>query len=90
MPEPAPARPPSGLRQAADAAKRAFNRADALLAVVQAYLRGDRPNRAPVDVMLTIPLSDLREDTADPADIGCMGLHALPLKLPVGSAATPA
>jgi hypothetical protein len=46
LPEPAPARPPSGLRQAVDAEKRAFNRADALLAVVQAYLRGDRPNRA--------------------------------------------
>jgi hypothetical protein len=71
-PEPAPARPPSGLRQAADAAKRAFNRADALLVVAQSYLRGDRPNRAPVDVMLTIPVSDLREGAPDPADIGCM------------------
>jgi hypothetical protein len=77
LPEPAPARPPSGLRQAADATERAFNRADALLAVVQAYLRGDRPNRAPVDVMLTIPVSDLREGAADPADVGCMGASCI-------------
>jgi hypothetical protein len=76
-PEPAPVRPPSGLRQAADAAERAFNRADALLAIVQGYLRGDRPNRAPVDVMLTIPVSDLREGAADPADVGCMGASCL-------------
>jgi hypothetical protein len=76
-PEPAQARPPSGLRQAADAAERAFNRADALLAIVQAYLRGDRPNRAPVDVMLTIPVSDLREGMADPADVGCMGASCI-------------
>jgi hypothetical protein len=68
-----PRRPLSGLHQAADAAKRAFNRADALLAVAQAYLRGDRPNRAPIDVMVTIPLSELREAAADPADVGCMG-----------------
>jgi hypothetical protein len=77
LPEPTPARPPSGLRQAADATERAFNRADALLAVVQAYLRGDRPNRAPVDVMLTIPVSDLREGAADPADVGCMGASCI-------------
>jgi hypothetical protein len=65
------------LRQAADAEKRAFNRADALLAVVQAYLRGDQPNRAPIDVMLTIPMSELREGAADPADIGCMGASCI-------------
>jgi hypothetical protein len=72
-----PARPASGLRQAADAAKRAFSRADALLAITQAYLRGDRPNRTPVDVMVTIPLSDLREGAPDPADVGCMGASCL-------------
>jgi hypothetical protein len=72
-----PARPASGLRQAADAAKRAFNRADALLAITQAFLRGDRPNRTPIDVMVTIPLSDLREGAADPADVGCMGASCL-------------
>jgi hypothetical protein len=70
-------RPVSGLRQADDARKRAFNRADALLAVVHAYLRGDRPNRAPVDVMVTIPVSDLREGAADPADVGCMGASCI-------------
>lgn len=44
-PSPLPISPASGLRQAADAAKRAFNRADALLAIAQAYLRRDRPIR---------------------------------------------
>ena len=76
-PEPAPVRPASGLRQAADAAKRAFNRADALLAIVQAYLRGDRPDRSPVEVMVTIPASDLREGAADPADVACMGASCI-------------
>jgi hypothetical protein len=67
----------SELRRADEAAKRAFNRADALLAVVQAYLRGDRPNRAPVDVMVTIPASDLREGATDPAAVGSMGASCI-------------
>jgi hypothetical protein len=81
----APGSPISPLRQAASAARRAFHRADGLLAVTQAYLRGDRANRAPVEVMVTIPLSELRgssaaarEDAthpavADPIASGCMG-----------------
>jgi hypothetical protein len=72
-PAPIPVRPVSKLREAEDASKRAFNRADALLMVAQAYLRGDRPNRTPIDVMITIPLSDLRDGAADPADVGYMG-----------------
>src|ERR1700759_1577886 len=32
-----------------DADKRAFDRADALMALVQGYLRGDQPNRAPIE-----------------------------------------
>jgi hypothetical protein len=75
--DPAPARPVSWLQQAADAVGRAFNRADALCSVAQAYLRGDRPNRTPIDVMVTIPLSDLREDAVDPADVGRMGASCL-------------
>jgi hypothetical protein len=61
------------LRQAAGATKQAFNRADALLASAQAYLRGDRPNHTPVEVMVTIPISDLRQGAANPTDVGCMG-----------------
>jgi hypothetical protein len=70
------ARPPSVLRQAEDATKRAFSRADALMAVAQAYLRGERPNRTPIDVMITIPWSTLRDgaiDAVDPIDAGLMG-----------------
>ena len=40
----------SVLHQQADAARRAFNRADALVSLAQGYLRGDRPNRAPIEV----------------------------------------
>jgi uncharacterized protein DUF222 len=72
-----PARPPSVLYQAESAAKRAFNRADALMAVAQAYLRGDRPNRTPIDVMVTIPLSELRDGASDPTEVGCMGASGI-------------
>ncbi|HEU4728432.1 MAG TPA: DUF222 domain-containing protein [Kofleriaceae bacterium] len=67
------ARPVSPSRQAAETARRAFNRADALLGIAHAYLRGDRPDRAPVDVMVTIPLADLRHGTTDPTAVGCTG-----------------
>jgi hypothetical protein len=70
----APVRRPSVLQLAADARKQAFNRADALLVVAQSYLRGDRPNRTPVDVMVTIPLSNLREGAADAAEVLDAGL----------------
>jgi hypothetical protein len=69
--EPRPANPPSVLHQRADAARRAFNRADALVSLAQGYLRGDHPNRAPIDVTLTIPASSLRADDQQPAE----GLH---------------
>jgi hypothetical protein len=74
-PTPAPAAlatPPRMLRQRADAAQRAFNRADALISVAQAYLRGDRPQRSPVDVTITIPAGSLRQDAIDTIDVGCI------------------
>jgi len=61
------------LHQRADAAKRAFNRADALVSLAQGYLRGDRPQRSPIEVTLTIPKSSLHSDTADPIAAGEMG-----------------
>jgi hypothetical protein len=64
---------PSALRQRVDAERRAFDRADGLLAVAQAYLRGDRPQRAPLDVTITIPASSLCEGSADTVDVGCVG-----------------
>jgi hypothetical protein len=61
------------LQQRADAARRAFHRADALISVAQGYLRGDRPNRSPIEVVLTIPASSLRAGAADPLEVGEMG-----------------
>src|SRR5215510_11458739 len=66
-------RTPSVLQQRADAARRAFNRADALLSVAQGYLHGDRPDRSPIEIVLTIPRSSLRAEAADPVEVGEMG-----------------
>jgi hypothetical protein len=64
----------SPLRERAAAARRAFNRADALVAVAQGHLRGSRPERSPVEVVLTIPASSLRAGAAlDPVEVGEMG-----------------
>jgi hypothetical protein len=60
--EPTSRRGVSVLRQRADAAQRAFSRADALVSIAQGYLRGDRPDRSPIDLTLTIPESSLRAD----------------------------
>ena len=56
--------------QQADAAKRAFDRADALVTMAQSYLRGDRPNRSPVEVTVTIPASILRSEEVDSVEVG--------------------
>jgi hypothetical protein len=63
----------SVLYQRADAARRAWSRADALVWLAQGYLRGDRPDRSPVEITLTIPASSLRPDAADPAEAGELG-----------------
>jgi len=61
------------LHQRADAARRAFDRADALVSLAQGYLRGDRPNRSPIEITLTLPASSLRTDVADPTEVGELG-----------------
>jgi hypothetical protein len=44
------------------------------VAVAQGHLRGCRPERSPVEVVLTIPASSLRGDAAlDPVEVGEMG-----------------
>jgi hypothetical protein len=63
----------SVLYQRADAARRAWSRADALVWLAQGYLRGDRPDRSPIEITLTIPASSLRPETADPVEAGEMG-----------------
>jgi len=64
---------PSVLHQRADAAKRAFSRADALVSLAQGYLRGGQPHRSPIEIVLTIPDSSLRAEVADPVEVGEMG-----------------
>jgi hypothetical protein len=61
------------LQQQEDATKRAFNRADALVTLAQGYLRGDRPDRAPIDITLTIPIDGLRAEAGDPVEVGEFG-----------------
>jgi hypothetical protein len=71
--EPAPGHGGSVLRQQVDAARRAFDRADALVSLAQGYLRGDRPNRSPIEITVTIPATSLRAVEADPVEVGEMG-----------------
>jgi hypothetical protein len=61
------------LRDRAAAARKAFNRADALVELAQGYLRGDRPDRSPIEVMLTVPASVLCDEVADPVEVGELG-----------------
>ncbi len=63
----------SVLRDRAAAARKAFNRADALVELAQGYLRGDRPDRSPIVVTLTVPASVLRDEHADPVEVGELG-----------------
>jgi Domain of unknown function (DUF222)/HNH endonuclease len=72
-----PDRPGSVLHQQAHAARRAFNRADALVSLAQAYLRGDRPDRSPIEITLTIPESSLRGGATDLLEAGEMGASFL-------------
>jgi hypothetical protein len=63
----------SVLRDRAAAARKAFNRADALVELAQGYLRGDRPDRSPIEVTLTVPASMLRDKVVDPVEVGEIG-----------------
>jgi hypothetical protein len=63
----------SGLQQRVDAARRPFLRADALVSVAQGYLRGERPERSPIEIVLTIPESSLRGGASDPVEVGEVG-----------------
>jgi hypothetical protein len=53
-----------------------LNRVDALVMIAQAYLRGEKVNRSPIDVTVTIPMSALRKD-AEADDIGFAGDTAI-------------
>jgi hypothetical protein len=71
--ESTPGRRNSVLHRRADAARRGFSRADALVSLAQGYLRGDRPDRSPIEITLTIPEASLRADLADSVDAGEVG-----------------
>jgi hypothetical protein len=61
------------LHQQVDAVKRAFNRADALVSLAQAYLRGDCPERSPIEITISIPAASLRAEIVDPVEVGEIG-----------------
>jgi len=69
----APERGPGVLRQRAGAATRAFSRADALVSLAHGYVRGDQPDRSPIEVTLTIAASSLLADVTDPVDLAELG-----------------
>jgi hypothetical protein len=71
--EPPARRGANAFRGRAAAARKAFNRADALVELAQGYLRGDRPDRSPIEVTLTVPASVLRDQLADPVEVGEIG-----------------
>ena len=71
--EPTSGRGGSVLHQRADATRRAFNRADALVALAQGYLRGERPDRSPIEITLTIAADSLRAEISDPVEVGELG-----------------
>jgi hypothetical protein len=77
--DPRNARPSSELRRRADAVQRAFSRADALVSLAQEYLRGNRRNRAPIEVVLTVPASSLRTGASQLVDDSRLAnaLHAV-------------
>jgi len=60
-----------------------FDRADALVQIAQAYLRGDRPDRSPIELVVSVPVETLRRrpgstdavmatEVPDPCDVACL------------------
>jgi hypothetical protein len=59
-----------------------FDRADALVQIAQGYLRGDRPDRSPIELVVSVPAETLRRrlaiapamatEVADPCDVACL------------------
>lgn len=54
-----------------DIAEKGFNRVDGLMALAEARLRGDRQDRSPVEVVVTVDRAALRGD-AEVTDVGVM------------------
>jgi hypothetical protein len=60
----------------ATAKERGFSRADALVALAQAYLRGDRPERSPVELTVVVSAETLSAGSAETASAGATATAA--------------
>ncbi len=67
--EPLPAKPPTA--NAPTTADRGQQRADAFMTIIQDRLRGNRPQRTPVEIILTVPHAGLH-GSAEPSDLAMM------------------
>jgi hypothetical protein len=66
----APSSPPA-TKVAAKRAHPAFDRADALMQIVQDVMRGNRPDRTPTESIVSVPLETLQNPhRADPLNVG--------------------
>ena len=79
----ADSRGPAGPAHAAGKAQLGPCRADNLVALAQAHLRGDRPNRTPVEIVVTVPRDRL---TVDATAAEVENLARLPDGTPVSTA----
>ena len=76
-PEPEPDHEQSGRtrhqRPAGRAGRSRFDRADALVAIAQAHVRGDKPDRSPIEVIVTVEARVLARpgDPTDPSTVAC-------------------
>ncbi len=57
--------------------KRPASRADGLMAVIQRYARGEQPDRTPVELLVTIPASELPSAASSSADFAQTAEHSL-------------
>ena len=64
-----PAEPPTA--KAPSAADRGQQRADVLMGIFQDRMRGNRPQRTPIEIIVTVPLDGLR-GSAEPANLAMM------------------
>ena len=53
-----------------------FDRADALVQLAQSYLRGDRPDRSPIEFVVSVPAETLRRRLPVAADVAVAGTSA--------------
>ena len=58
----------AAIQQATKAAsEKGTSKVDGLLAIIQAYVRGESPQRSPVEVIVTVPQESLATGSAEPA-----------------------